>query len=117
MAGDDAQIVEGMYECQAFFALQLLHFRQQIVHATVQQDARAVAFGGGGLAARGLLRHDDGGRDAEPGGGEGQCLGGVAGGHGDDAARLLLCAQVLQAVQHAARLEGASLLQQLGLES
>ena len=84
--------------------------------AVVGDDLGAQRDGVGLLNRRGVLGHDDGGRDPEVTGGGGDTLCVVAAGVGDDPAGTVLVTEAGKAVHGPAQLEGARALQVLALD-
>ena len=82
----------------------------------VQDHLCAEGFGAGNLGEGRILRHDDGGRDAELGGMIGDPLGMVASRHRNDACFCLFISELLEFVQSAALFERGGALEvfQLG---
>ena len=113
-SSDDARIVIRMHLRKPALACQLFDARLRLA------DRFAVQHHLGAMRARRRHlhdgrghRHDDGGRDVQPRRVIGDRLGMVAGRHGDDAARLLGCAERSELHQRAAVLERIGDLQVL----
>lgn len=86
LAGDDLGIVKRMDEDRAGFGLDPAGLGIGFIETfAVQHDIAAAGADGGDLDGRGGHRHDDGGGDPAPGGGQGDPLGVVAGRGADHA--------------------------------
>src|SRR6266487_1535986 len=117
LAGDDLGVVERVDEGETTFVAEALAFGERLDGGVaVEDDLGAVAFAGGDLGGGGGLGHDHGGLGTDLGGGPGEGCGVVAGGDGDQAAVAGLLGQGQQAVEGAADLERAGLLERLGLD-
>ncbi len=84
--------------------------------AVIENHLGAIAARGGDFDGGGVLRHDDHGLDAEQPRRQGDRLGMVARGIGDDAAGPLRVRELRQGIVAAAEFEGAHALQILRLE-
>ena len=117
LTGHDVVVIEGVDERQTLLVPQAHRLGVGVVvHAGYQHHVGAVAAGGLDLGDGCALGDTDGGLDAHVAGGKGHALGVVAGGAGDNAPRLLLIAEGGDLVVRAPQLEGAGLLQAVGLE-
>ena len=117
LAGDDAVVVVGVDEGQAFLGAQGLgHVRRFGQVLALQDDPGAMGLGMPDLGEGGVPGHDDGGGHAQALGVIGDALGVVPGRAGDDARRRLRRAQPQELVERAPVLEGGGVLQVLELE-
>ena len=117
LAGDDARIVIGMDEGEAFV---LRNSERAGVgfgeRGAFQDDAGAEILGVLDLGEGRAFRHHDGDGNAQAAGMIGDALRMIAGRHGGDAALALVFAQRQQLVERAALLEGGGVLQVLEFE-
>jgi len=81
------------------------------VEGVAGNDLRAIPLGGGALVRRRVGRHDDNGAHTEQARCQGQPLGVVAAGVGDDAGRSLALGELADGVVGAAKLERAHALE------
>jgi len=130
VAGDQHRVIEGMHQCQVAFLLELAELLESGVDVAVQDAFGAIGPRCRHLAGhRGLghprCRHLAGHRGlghhyyrlhSQPGGGEGDALGVVAGGDGDDTARRVVGVERGDTIERAARLERPGFLQVLAFE-
>ena len=116
LTGHDKRILVRMHECEAALFAQLLHLLERLEHVAVQDDFSAVASAGIDFGLRRVRRHDNRAGNSFSSGAVGEGLRMIAGGDADHAARFFLRAQMMQAVEDTARLEGAGFLKAFGLE-
>src|SRR5690606_1498704 len=117
LTGDHQGVVEGVDEDLALLLLDATRLGVGLVEGGAGEDhAGAEVAGPRDLDERGVLRHDDGRRDAEPPRMIGDALRVVAGRRGDGSPFPLLGRQALEDVGGAALLEGAGHLEVLELD-
>lgn len=117
LAGDDAVVVVGMNEYGAGFFHDLAGGAFTGFEVGFAEGNFGVVSGDGVFFDLGCVgRHDDSRRDSAKGGGEGEGLGVVAGGVGDDAAGGFVVGEGEDGVAGAAEFEGADALEVLAFE-
>ena len=117
LAGDDIRMVVGRDQRQAALARQPTADRLAIFGvAVVHHDLGAIAARCRHLGTRRIVRHHDGGRDAQLPRRQGDRLRMVAGREGDHAGAPLRLAELRQRIEGAAELEGTGTLEVLALE-
>ena len=117
LSGHDPIVVKGVNKRQPLLIPQAHSLGIGIViHAVHQHHIGPVAAGGLDLGNGGGGRDADGGGDVHIPGGKAHALGMVARGAGDDAPALLLVGQGGDLIVCAPQLEGAGLLQAVGLQ-
>jgi hypothetical protein len=109
-------VIEGGDEGQAALPHQAHAHVEALGGGAVKDHLAAVLPGGLGLRGAGVARHDHRRADPQDAGRVREPLGGVAGREGDDAGPALRLVERVELVEHAARLEGARLLEELGLQ-
>ncbi len=116
LACDDGGIVKSVDERPSFAGELPGVLVRLVVVLADEPDLGAVAPGCGDLCGGGVLGHDHGAGHAEVGGGQGDALGVVTGGGGDDAALPLGFRECGDLVEGAAEFERAGALQVLEFE-